>query len=124
MTKGTLQPVNIVDIQTFGGGYASPSEVNVYLSLVSPISIEKNSTTIEGTWLHDILEYNITYILYDTSIIGGYDYNYTYYDNAISFLLQIHMISRELTLGNLTIYRVNQIQVGEYLLSQLPSSTM
>ena len=102
-----FQPVNIVDIQTFGGGYASSGQANVYLSLVSPISIEKNSTTIEGTWLHDILEYNITYILYDTSIISGYDYNYTYYDNAISFLLQNHMISIELTLGNLTIYRVD-----------------
>ncbi|MEM4089832.1 MAG: hypothetical protein QXQ46_03640 [Thermoplasmatales archaeon] len=110
-----FQPVNVIDIQTFGGGYSSPSQVKTYDALASPILTENNYSSISTSWLQTIVNYNISYLLLDFSISNGIINNYTYYSRAISLLIQDHIVTQTLSFEDIKIYKINRSQVSKTL---------
>ncbi|MEM3192726.1 MAG: hypothetical protein QW292_11745 [Candidatus Parvarchaeota archaeon] len=110
-----FQPVIVIDIQTLGGGYSSPSQMKTYDTLVSPILTENSSFFISTSWLQALVNFNISYLLLDFTISGGIINNYTYYSKAISLLIQDHIVTLTLSFKDIKIYKINRSQVSKTL---------
>lgn len=110
-----FEPVNIITINNFGGGYGSTGSLNNYTILVSPIILSNSSLIVSTKWLQEAVEYNISYILFDRTISPIF-YNYSYYSEAIVILTQKHIITTVLSFKDITIYKVNQSQIREIII--------
>ncbi|MEM3489503.1 MAG: hypothetical protein QXO75_07625 [Nitrososphaerota archaeon] len=74
-------PARIITLNNFGGTYNSPSEFSQYLNLTAPSFEFSNASKSDVTsYLNELMKYNISYILLDSSIIAGNynSYNYSY----------------------------------------------
>ncbi|MEM0136688.1 MAG: hypothetical protein QXU18_15915, partial [Thermoplasmatales archaeon] len=108
-----FQPVNVTDTYLFKDtSTISSGSINTYNELVSPFPSDSNSSSLSIRWLQIIADLNISYIIFDYTLLPNQIlHNYTYYMNAIHLLILEHIASLTLSFKNLQIYKLNESQI-------------
>ncbi len=110
-------PLNVSNTYEFSGTSSlSPSVLEVHDLLNTPFINDTNLSSLSTIWLSELVDLNISYIIFDFTIIPSYvEFNYTYYLSAINLLLQGHLATLVLPLKNLKIYKINKSDILEII---------
>ncbi len=83
-------PAKIVTLNSFGGTYSSPSQIQKYEMLTEPLVLNQttNKVQLESNYTNLLENNNISYIMVDSSITSGTSLNMSCVDTVIHSLVE------------------------------------
>ena len=102
-------PVKVLTLVNFGGSYANKSQLDTYFNLTEPLIINASTgmAYLPQTYIELLKEYNISYIMLDSSINPRMGTTYNYSLKVVTILLSEHVLNLVFNLSPLSIYAVD-----------------